>query len=470
MSLEAHQRRTASIALRHGLQPNDQDWSPQPAQEKFLRCGAFECFYGGAAGGGKSDALLAWVAGGVGRGYGRAYQGLLLRRTFPELEKSLVRRSFELYPRLGGRDKNGGGRWDFPGGETILLEHCENEKDILRYQGAPFSRVGFDEVTTFTEYQYRYMFSRVRSAVKQRGKGIRATGNPGGPGHQWVRRRWLNWCSRLAKKPARSGEIRWYAPDGNDGEIEVDSAHPHARSRSYIPARLSDNAILDSQDPDYRRNLEALPRLERLRLRDGDWDEEPSTKDYWNRTLCKVLGARPAQQEVRARCRSWDFGASEGGDPSAGVLLALHVSGMWIVEHVVHFQGGPDRVHAEFKRWAEADRSSDPRTIQTIPQDPGAAGKITAADFKRRNSSLPIFVVVPTGDKITRFFPAASTQLSGGFAVVDDGSWDVPGYHAELEAAPKSTHDDRMDATSDAYNTLASMPLEEDEGLILLPQ
>lgn len=440
------------------------DWAPQPAQERFLRLGCFEALYGGAAGGGKSDALLVWAAAPIGLGHGKAYQALLLRRTFPELEKSLIRRAEELYPRLGGVPKNEGAQWNFPGGERILLEHCEHEKSVTRYQGAPFVRVGFDELTTFTEYQYLYLFSRIRSAAGI-ACGIRASSNPGGIGHEWVRKRFLPWVSRTSKKPASPGAVRYYIQQG-DNEVEVPRGTPHALGRTFIPAKLEDNPALMEQDPAYESRLRALPRIDRERLRGGDWDAEPGAKDYWDRKLVGVLRHMPRLEDVIGRCRAWDFGATKKGDPTAGVRLSRLRTGRWPIEHVAHLRGGPDEVHKCFTDTAEEDQDFDPGCVQIVPQDPGAAGIFFLNELFRRNPKIAIVAVRPTGDKPTRFRAAASRALEGFFDVVDDGSWDVDAFHAEAEAFPDGSNDDRIDGTADAYNHLALIDDTEDEAPI----
>lgn len=427
-------------------------WAPNAGpQELFLSLAVFEALYGGAAGGGKSDALLAAAARPIveRRGFGRAYAALLLRRTFPELELSLLRRSHELYPQLGGRWNEQKKHWRFSNGETIAFGHVENEKDVTRYQGAAFQFIGFDELTTFTEYQYLYLFSRCRSS-----KGVpcrmRAATNPGGPGHEWVRARWLAWVSRKAPNPALPGKVRYFRRV-NDADLWVPKGTPGALGRTFVRAMLADNPALALGDPEYAARLEALPRLERLRLKGGDWDARPSKKDYWDRDRIRVLNARPARDEIVGLARGWDFGATVDGDPSTGVLGAWTKTGLFVVMHVVHFQGAPDRVDTEFSAHGEADREYDPRTLQVIPQDPGAAGKFAVADFQRKNTKFSIRARRPDRDKPTRFKPVAMRALAGQVAVVDDGSWDVAALHDELEDFPLGPRDDRADAMSDSY-------------------
>lgn len=438
-------------------EPHEDDWRPHPGpQTRFLRLVCFEALYGGAAGGGKSDALLVDAIRYVGRGYGTHYNALLLRRTFPELETSLIRRSRELYPILGGRYNEQKKTWTFPEGETVMFGHLETEADVYRYQGSAFQFVGFDELTTFSEFVYLYLFSRVRSAhgVPCR---IRAATNPGGIGHAWVRRRFFDFVSRKSKQPAAAGEVRWYVRE-NDVEREVAHDYPGASSRTFIPARLSDNPALMQNDPGYASRLAALPRLERERLAGGDWDVEPAKKDYWDSAKCGVLRARLPNADVKSRARAWDFGAtaSPDADATCGVLQAHARSGRIAIEHVVHGRWAPDGIDKVLEATASADYLADPRTIQVIPQDPGAAGKMVAAAVQRLLAKYPIKILRPTGDKVTRFRTISGRQLAGFVDIVDDGTWDVIAYHAEAESFPNGKHDDLEDATSDGYAVCAA--------------
>lgn len=453
---EEAKARAKELALTQGLEPHDDDWAPSERQERFLELSCFEALYGGSAGGGKSDALLIDAASGVGQGYGSGYNAILFRRTFPDLERSLIRRSLDLYPRLGGRFNASKYSWKFPGGEHISFAHMAHEHDALAHKSAQYQFIGFDELTTFSEYQYLYLFSRARSArgVPCR---VRAASNPGDTGHEWVRRRWFDWLSRKSTRPAPSGEIRYFKRSG-DNELEVPKGTPGALGRTFIPARLEDNPHLQANDPDYASRIDALPRLEREQLRQGDWDAVPASKDYWNRELVRVLRVPPS--DVVARCRSWDFASSE--DPKADFTAATRVSwtksGLFVVEHIEYFQGAPDEVHRRFEAKSVADKTFDPRCWQCIPVDPGAAGKFVVLDFQRRYPAITIKARSPSGEKSTRFAPVSSRALAGNVAVVDDGTWDVQGMHEELEALWTGNHDDRADGLSDGYAEVTGQP------------
>ena len=166
---------------------------PNPGpQTRFLGLTCFEALYGGAAGGGKSASLLVDSIRYVGRGYGANYHAILFRRTYPELEKSLIKESRGLYPRLGGVYNEVKSTWTFPGGEIVEFAHIQHEKDVFKYQGAAFQFIGFDELTSFTETQYLYLISRVRSSTGVPCR-VRSATNPGNEGHEWVFSRWGLW-------------------------------------------------------------------------------------------------------------------------------------------------------------------------------------------------------------------------------------------------------------------------------------
>ena len=160
-----------------------------PRQQAFLQAKADEVLFGGAAGGGKSygqliDALL----------YALQYAGsrqLILRRTFPDLERTLVREHLKIYPQGRYRYTASLHRGTFSNGSTIEFGYCDAESDVYRYQGAEYDTIRFDELTHFTESQYLYLLSRLRGA-NSFPKQIKSSTNPGGVGHQWVKARFID--------------------------------------------------------------------------------------------------------------------------------------------------------------------------------------------------------------------------------------------------------------------------------------
>jgi hypothetical protein len=222
-------------------------WRPhQGPQEEFCARGDFEVLFGGAAGPGKTDCLIIDPTRDV---WHERFHGLILRRTFPQLQE-IIDRCFTYYPLLGGDYRATEHRWYFPSGAKITLGHMQHENDKYNYQGKEYQYVGFDELTQFTQTQYLYLFSRCRSSVSGLDPHIRSTTNPGGIGHNWVKKRFID-----VAKPMET----YVDPDTG-------------LSRAFVPATVYDNPTLMQNDPEYIRRLEALPEIEKLRLLHGIWD------------------------------------------------------------------------------------------------------------------------------------------------------------------------------------------------------
>ena len=236
-------------------------WKPHRGpQKKFHDSQADELLYGGAAGGGKSEALLAEALRYTET---PGYRALLLRRSYPELEgkgSGLIPRSQEILTGIAKYNRQAH-IWTFPSGSTLGFGHLEHPASVYLYHSAQFAYIGFDELTTFHESQYLYMLSRCRSVAGVPSR-VRAASNPGGSGHAWVRRRFV--------EKLRPGEVRWFKRDGEQ-DIETSAHDPEALSRQFIPARVYDNPTLMEKDPGYIRRLKALDPIDRLRLLEGDW-------------------------------------------------------------------------------------------------------------------------------------------------------------------------------------------------------
>ncbi|MBR2466984.1 MAG: phage terminase large subunit [Clostridia bacterium] len=215
-------------------------------QKRFIDAGQSEVLFGGAAGGGKSygqmaDALIFALL------YPTSKQ-LVLRRTFAELEKSLIRTSLSLFPRQIYSFNSSTHTGKFKNGSIIDFGYCAAETDVYQYQSAEYDVIRFDELTHFTKEQYVYLISRVRGA-NSFPKQIKSSTNPGGVGHGWVKERFVD------PAPKNSEFL------GDDG-----------LTRIFIPSLLDDNSFLMSKDPKYKERLLALPERERRALLFGDWD------------------------------------------------------------------------------------------------------------------------------------------------------------------------------------------------------
>lgn len=297
-------------------------------QSDFLAASEREVLYGGAAGGGKSYALIADPLRYFGNKY---FNGLLVRRTTEEL-RDLIWETQQLYPQTYPKARwlEKKSQWVFPSGARMWMSYLERDEDVRRYQGQQFSWIGFDELTQHpTPFAWNYMRSRLRTS---RGSGLplfmRATTNPGGLGHGWVKRMFID--------PAPYGKSFW-ATDIDTGKILVDpQTNKPLFERRFIPAKLADNPYL-SEDGQYRLNLLSLPEMQQRQLLEGDWTiaEGAAFKEF--RTHIHTCDPYEIPYTWR-RFRSCDFGYSSHSavhwfaiDPQYEQLVVyreLYVSGL----------------------------------------------------------------------------------------------------------------------------------------------
>lgn len=234
-------------------------WFPLYKQWLMMIHTENEGFYGGAAGGGKTDYLVIEAASQVEI---PEYKGIIFRRTYPELDE-VQDKCEQYYKKRYPKAKYNGSThcWRFPSGAKIYLGAMQYEKDRYKYQGKQFDFIGFDELTHFTMSQYEYMRSRNRGKSKKTVKYMRSTGNPGGIGHGWVKQYFIN-----AGPPGETinTNVKLLKPDGTYYEQNI--------TKIFIPSKVWDNEHVIENNPNYIAMLATLNEQDKKALLDGDWD------------------------------------------------------------------------------------------------------------------------------------------------------------------------------------------------------
>lgn len=396
--------------------------TPTPRQAAFLLLSCKEAMFGGAAGGGKSDALLMAALQYVDV---PGYAALLLRRTFADLAlpKALMDRAGEWLAGTAARWSERDKTWTFPSGATITFGYLETERDKYRYQGAEFQFIGFDELTQFMSSQYTYLFSRLRRIV-----GVpvplrmRSATNPGGVGHAWVKQRLI--------------------VEGRD------------HGRVFVPSRLEDNPHVDQEA--YEASLAELPPLERAQLRNGDWDAE-EVGGWFDRRRIPLVDPS-AVPPLRRAVRFWDCAATapSTANPDPDWTVGVRVgevqgqAGVCVVEDIARCRLDPADVEAFIKATAEADGKG---VEQWFEQEPGSSGKQVIDHWARHVlRGYPVFGLRSTGSKTDRAKPLVGAVSRGEWRVV--ASRNVLAYLDVLEGFPLALHDDDVDASSGSYTVL----------------
>lgn len=388
-----------------------------------------EVFYGGAAGGGKTDWLLMAALAYVHL----PGNSLILRRTFSQLSKGdgLIERSKEW---LGPTDAKWQGdtySWRFPSGHMLEFGHIQHESDKYNYQGPAYQFVGWDELTSFTRSMYLYVsFSRQR---RLRGHPVPlrtcATSNPGGKGHDWVDARFQCDADRWAGSASERGRV-------------------------FVPAKLRDNPYIDAEE--YAAGMRHLAPHERAQLLDGDWSARV-VGDFFDESWFEMIDFSEVPAGGRT-LRFWDkagtapHDANTDPDWTRGALGKL-VDGVYYLIDVASCREEPAKVESYVRLTAQQDGYG---VAQRWEEEPGASGKADSMHMRRLLAGVSgdLKGIRPTGPKAARAVPIANAAEAGDVRVVR-ASWN-PALFDELGAFNTGLehHDDIVDAMSGCYTEL----------------
>lgn len=432
-------------------------------QTIFLSTTADIAIYGGAAGGGKSYALLLEP---LRHWNNPRFGAVIFRRNTVQVrnEGGLWDESYTLYKQLGAHPNEGILEWTFPSGARLKFSHLEHDKTVYNWQGAQIALIGFDELTHFTEKQFWYMLSRNRSASGVAGY-VRATTNP--DCDSWVRKL-IDWYIGADGYPIpeRSGKIRWFVRiedalhwgDSREELIEKFGPESMPKSFTFVAAKLQDNKILMEKDPSYLANLRALSRVERLRLEGGNWNVRASAGMFFQKEWFEIWDHIP-DGWIQV-CRYWDRAATKPSesnpDPdwTAGLLMYKYPNGVFLVADVRRMRDTPSKVETFVKNTASQDSASVPVCIE---QDPGSAGVADAENYIRLLAGYDVRIRKPTKDKATRARPV-SAQAEFGFVKVLRAPWNEA-FFSEVEnftGEDGDGKDDQVDCLSGAFNELCA--------------
>lgn len=439
--------------------------TPQPGpQTDFMECSADICFYGGAAGGGKSFGLLL-DAGALATQY-TDYGAVIFRKTSVQVmsEGGLWDTSEQIYPYVGARGTRGNKRWGFPNGSTVSFSYLEHDNDRFNWQGAQVPYIGFDELTHFNERTFWYLVGRNRNP-SQGPTYIRATLNPD-PDH--FARQMVDWYigEDGYVLPERAGKIRWFVRRGDD-LVWADSKRelferfgtgPEIlpRSFTFIPSTVEDNKVLLQNNPEYVANLMALPTVEREQLRFGNWHIRPSAGCYFKRAAAQIVDDYPKGYRM---VRYWDRASTEKtalNDPdwTVGLKMTRSPEGRYYVIDVARDQVNPFGVEQLMLNTTKIDGQE---TEVVFGQDPASAGVIEAANIVRMLAGYAVKPVPVSKDKVTLCKPASSQWQAGNIYLVR-GPWNEA-FLNELCNFPEGRHDDQVDGLSGAFNELVLDPI-----------
>lgn len=442
-------------------------------QREFLATPADIAIYGGAAGGGKSWALLAEPT----RHVDKSHFGAVCFRREREMvtnEGGLWDESFQIYPAFQAKPNLADIYWSFPSKATVSFSGLKLASDVLKWQGSQIPLLLFDELTHFLESQFFYMLSRNRSARAGVRSYVRATTNP--DADSWVRDFIGYWIgSDGFAIPERAGVIRYLVRDQDknywfDSQSDARDAFPAlvetigpeiAKSVTFIPADVFDNKRLLEKDPGYLANLLSLPLVERERLLRGNWNVRAAAGKVYNREWFEIVDADrllPGGIDVRffdlaATEKQVKAGKTNDPDYTATVKLRYN-NGVWTIIDAFQIQTSPAHVEklvfalAEYdKRQAKIDGT---RYVLRWEIEPGSASRRESWRWTSKLRGTDAKGVETREDKLSRA-RACSVQAEHGNVKVLRADWNNMLLN-HLHGFPDLNHDDLFDALSGAFN------------------
>lgn len=432
---------------------------PNPGpQEQFLKCTSDISIFGGAAGGGKTFALLLECVRYL---HVRDFNAVIFRKSLTQVknEGGLWHTSHEIFPYVGGIPRESDLSWQFPSGARVKFASMNNENARQHWDGSQISLIGFDELIHFSKSQFFYMLSRNRSicGVTQR---IRATTNPSAG--SWLKDFLQWWIDEDTGYPIpeRSGVIRWFYNINDsfqwyDSKQHAMQEHPDLAaafeplSVTFIPSKLQDNPILMKMNPRYTASLQGLSVLERERLLFGNWNLVNDGGTMFHQNWWKFMATQP--DEERIIVRYWDKAATTGaGCETAGVKMSKTKDGRYIVEDVVHGRWSTFEREQKIRQTAEQDGKGVEIVIE---KEPGSAGEDSAFYTIKNLAGFNVKAERPTGDKVERAGPFSS-QVQAGTVYLVKSPWNKE-YINQHHNFPQTKLKDMVDASSGALNILA---------------
>ena len=445
-------------------------------QTMFMASSADIVIYGGAAGGGKTYALLLEA---LRHKDVKNFGSVIFRKNHTQItaEGGLWDSSIKIFSQVPDAQQRKSPKlhWRFGSGAKLTFAHLDKEEDLQAWQGTEIAYLGFDELTHFSKHQFLYMLSRNRSTCGIK-PYVRATCNP--DSDKWVAQFISWWIDQDTGYPIkeRSGIIRYMyvlndviywggSPEELANELNINPNE--CKSVTFIASRLEDNKILMQSDPSYLSNLKAMTEVDMERLLYGNWKIKSQAGRFFKRVQIPIDGyLEMIPDDVVYWCRAWDLAATsedENGnaDYTAGVLIGKRKTGRYIVADVINKQIKAGEVESLILMTAISDRKKYGQSYKVrLPQDPGAAGKIVAKQYVNSLAGFNVKAEPISGSKELRATPFAA-QWQNGFIDVLVADWNEM-YFNQLESFPESKNDDMVDASSDAFNELTNNSFDID--------